>query len=266
MNPKLDIRDITLAFESKRQKSIVALDQTSIEIGENEFAVIVGPSGCGKSSLLRVAAGLMKPTTGSVLVDGKQVTRPGRDRGMVFQSYTLFPWLNVLDNVAFGPSISGMEKDERVRLAAEYIMQVGLQGFERAYPKQLSGGMMQRVAMARALANNPEILLMDEPFGALDSQTRSLMQELLLKVWERHKKTVLFVTHDIDEAILLGDSVYVMTARPGKIKQRLPIRFERPRSADLQTMPEFVALKRQIMNLIHAEAEKSAFTSGVQGT
>jgi len=185
------------------------------------------------------------------------VTRPGKDRGMVFQSYTLYPWLTVQQNVEFGPELAGISASERAAIARRFIAQVGLEGFEKAYPKQLSGGMMQRVALARALANDPEILLMDEPFGALDSQTRSLMQELLLDIWQQSRKTVLFITHDIDEAILLGDRVYVMTARPGRIKEMIAISIPRPRSVDLLTSPDFIALKRRIMRLIHDEAVRA---------
>jgi NitT/TauT family transport system ATP-binding protein len=175
----------------------------------------------------------------------------------VFQSYTLYPWLTVQQNVEFGPELAGVSAAERAAIAKRFIAQVGLEGFEKAYPKQLSGGMMQRVALARALANDPEILLMDEPFGALDSQTRSLMQELLLDIWQQSQKTVLFITHDIDEAILLGDRVYVMTARPGRIKEMIEIKIPRPRSVDLLTSPEFIALKRRIMGLIHDEAVRA---------
>jgi len=185
------------------------------------------------------------------------VTGPGKDRGMVFQSYTLFPWLTVRDNVEFGLRIAAKPAEERRRIADHFISEIGLEGFERAYPKQLSGGMMQRVALARALANDPEILLMDEPFGALDSQTRSLMQELLLRIWEHSHKTVLFITHDIDEAILLGDRVHVMTARPGRIKEMIEIDIPRPRSVDLLTAPAFITLKRRIMGLIHEEAVRA---------
>jgi ABC-type nitrate/sulfonate/bicarbonate transport system ATPase subunit len=176
---------------------------------------------------------------------------------MVFQSYTLFPWLTVQKNVEFGPKIAGLGAEERSAIARRFLSEVGLEGFENNYPKQLSGGMMQRVALARALANDPELLLMDEPFGALDSPTRSLMQELLLKIWEQSKKTVLFITHDIDEAILLGDHVYVMTARPGQIKERIEIDIPRPRTVEATTSPPFIALKRRIMGLIHDEAVRA---------
>jgi NitT/TauT family transport system ATP-binding protein len=254
---KLRIEDVTLRFLPKGGKPVTALDRISLDVAEEEFSVIVGPSGCGKSSLLRLVAGLIEPSAGMISLDGKVVTRPGRDRGMVFQSYTLFPWLTVQDNVEFGLKLGGMALAERKRIAKRYIEQVGLNGFEKSYPKQLSGGMMQRVALARALANDPEILLMDEPFGALDSQTRSLMQELLLNIWEQSHKTVLFITHDIDEAILLGDRVHVMTARPGRIKEVVEIDIARPRNVDVLTSTEFIAIKRRIMALIHDEAVRA---------
>jgi NitT/TauT family transport system ATP-binding protein len=254
---KLRIDDVTLRFLPKGGKPVTALDRISLDVAEEEFSVIVGPSGCGKSSLLRLVAGLIEPSAGTISLDGKIVTRPGRDRGMVFQSYTLFPWLTVQDNVEFGLKLGGMALAERKRIAKRYIEQVGLEGFEKSYPKQLSGGMMQRVALARALANDPEILLMDEPFGALDSQTRSLMQELLLNIWEQSHKTVLFITHDIDEAILLGDRVHVMTARPGRIKEVVEIDIARPRNVDVLTSIEFIAIKRRIMALIHDEAVRA---------
>jgi ABC-type nitrate/sulfonate/bicarbonate transport system ATPase subunit len=254
---KLRIDNVTLRFLPKGAKPVIALDGISLDVAEQEFSVIVGPSGCGKSSLLRLVAGLIEPSAGKISLDGKEVTRPGKDRGMVFQSYTLFPWLTVQENVEFGLKIGGMAAEERKRIAAHYIAEVGLEGFEKSYPKQLSGGMMQRVALARALANDPAILLMDEPFGALDSQTRSLMQELLLTIWEHSHKTVLFITHDIDEAILLGDRVHVMTARPGRIKEMVEIDIKRPRNVDVLTSVEFIAIKRRIMALIHDEAVRA---------
>ena len=254
---KLRIDNVILRFTPRMGHPVTALDRISLEVDENEFSVIVGPSGCGKSSLLRLVAGLIQPTAGAIYLDGKLVTRPGKDRGMVFQSYTLFPWLTVQDNLEFGLKIGGMAAEERAAVARRFIAEVGLEGFERAYPKQLSGGMMQRVALARALANDPDILLMDEPFGALDSQTRSLMQELLLKIWEHSHKTVLFITHDIDEAIRLGDRVYVMTARPGRIKEEVAIDISRPRSVDVLTADEFIAIKRRIMTLIREEAVRA---------
>jgi len=254
---KLVIDNVALRFEPKHGPPVTALDNIFLEVGENEFSVIVGPSGCGKTSLLRLVAGLIKPTEGAIYLDGMQVTKPGKDRGMVFQSYTLFPWLNVQDNVEFGLKIGGLPLEERRDISSRFLAQVGLTGFERAYPKHLSGGMMQRVALARALANDPEVLLMDEPFGALDSQTRALMQEMLLEIWQRSSKTVLFITHDIDESILLGDRVYVMTARPGRIKEMVEIDIPRPRTVDVLTSPEFMSIKRRIMRSIHEEATKA---------
>jgi NitT/TauT family transport system ATP-binding protein len=254
---QLQIDDVTLRFTPRRGNPVTALDRISLGVEDNEFSVIVGPSGCGKSSLLRLVAGLAKPTSGEIRVAGKPVVKPGKDRGMVFQSYTLFPWLTVRKNVEFGLEIQGLSAAARREISSRYIAEVGLEGFEDAYPKQLSGGMMQRVALARALANDPEVLLMDEPFGALDSQTRSLMQELLLRIWEHSKKTVLFITHDIDEAILLGDHVYVMTARPGSIKERIDVDLPRPRTVEATTSTPFIALKRRIMALIHDEAVRA---------
>jgi len=254
---KLSIDNVALRFGGKSGHEVTALERISLDVADQEFAVIVGPSGCGKTSLLRLVAGLIEPSEGQITLDGTPVIGPGRDRGMVFQSYTLFPWLSVRQNVEFGLKIGGMAPAERASVARHFIGEVGLAGFEDAYPKQLSGGMMQRVALARALANDPAILLMDEPFGALDSQTRSLMQELLLELWQRTHKTVLFITHDIDEAILLGDRVHVMTARPGRIKERVEIDIPRPRSVDILTSPEFMAIKRRIMALIHEEAVRA---------
>jgi ABC-type nitrate/sulfonate/bicarbonate transport system ATPase subunit len=255
--PSLSIDSVSLRFTLKGGRSVLALDDVSLTIRDREFAVIVGPSGCGKSSLLRMVAGLQHPTGGEIALDGRPVTAPGRERGMVFQSYTLFPWLTVRKNVAFGPSLAGVPEEKRLRDAEEFIRLVGLTGFEDAYPRQLSGGMMQRVALARALANDPAVLLMDEPFGALDSQTRSLMQELLLSVWEVSHKTVLFVTHDVDEAILLGDRVFVMTAQPGRIKAEVPIELPRPRHVETVTSEQFIDYKRRIHALIKTEAEKA---------
>ena len=254
---KLRIDNVALRFTPQGGASVTALDRVSLDVRDKEFSVIVGPSGCGKTSLLRLAAGLITPSEGAVWLDGARVTGPGRERGMVFQSYTLFPWLTVRQNVEFGLKIGGMKAGARHDIARRFIAEVGLEGFERHYPKQLSGGMMQRVALARALANDPSVLLMDEPFGALDSQTRSLMQEMLLQIWQHSSKTVLFITHDIDESILLGDRVYVMTARPGRIKETVPIDLPRPRTVDVLTSAAFMGIKRRIMHAIHEEAVRS---------
>jgi NitT/TauT family transport system ATP-binding protein len=254
---KLSIRDVELRFERRGRPPLLALDRISLDVADKEFAVIVGPSGCGKSSLLYLVAGLNRPSGGVMLLDGKPIDEPGRDRGMVFQSYTLFPWLTVRDNIAFGLKIQGKGAAEQQATVDRYLAEVGLEGFADAYPKQLSGGMMQRVALARAMANDPQILLMDEPFGALDSQTRVVMQQLLLHVWEHEHKTVLFVTHDIDEALLLGDRLYVMTARPGRIKERLAVTLPRPRPVEMTMSPEFLKLKQRVLELLQEEVAKS---------
>jgi NitT/TauT family transport system ATP-binding protein len=254
---KLSIRKVRLAFPRRGQAPLIALDDIDIAVPDKQFAVIVGPSGCGKSSLLYLVAGLTEPSGGELLLDGRRIEGSGRDRGMVFQSYTLFPWLTVRGNVAFGLRLRGVA-DAQVRATVDrYIREVGLNGFEDAYPKQLSGGMMQRVALARAMANDPEILLMDEPFGALDSQTRLVMQQLLLRVWEHEYKTVLFVTHDIDEAIFLGDRVFVMTARPGRIKEEIAVDLPRPRAATVTMSAQFLAIKQRILGLLQEEVNKS---------
>ena len=213
---------------------------------------------CGKSTLLRIVAGLDRPSEGRVLLDGREITRPGPDRGMVFQSYTLFPWLSVADNVAFGLRERGVDEREIAAKVGAYIEKVGLRGFERHLPKQLSGGMQQRTAIARALANDPEILLLDEPFGALDNQTRALMQELLLGIWERERKTVIFVTHDIDEAIFMASRVVVMTARPGRIKADMRVDLPHPPHYTVKTTPEFSALKARLTEEIRIEAMRAA--------
>lgn len=258
---KLILRDLSVTFRRRRGGEVVAVDGLSLTVYDKEFVCIVGPSGCGKSTVLRVIAGLSRPQTGEVTLDGERVTAPGADRGMVFQSYTLFPWLTVQGNVEFGPRLSGRSSEECGQVAHRYIDLVGLAGFEHAYPKELSGGMQQRAAIARALANDPEILLMDEPFGALDAQTRSLMQELLLRVWEQTHKTVLFVTHDIEEAILLADRIYVMTARPGRIKHEVRVPLPRPRTVAALDSEGFIRLRREVYQSIREESLKVLATA-----
>jgi NitT/TauT family transport system ATP-binding protein len=254
--PRLQVDKVSLRYEKPDGGTFTALEQVSFEVPDQQFAVLVGPSGCGKSSLLYLTAGLAEPTSGEIYVGGQQVQGPGADRGMVFQSYTLFPWLTVRQNVEFGLKRRGMPAARRKEIVDYYVNEVGLAGFADNYAKQLSGGMMQRVAIARALANDPQILLMDEPFGALDSQTRLQMQQLLLRVWGNSKKTVLFVTHDIDEAILLGDRVYVMGAKPGRIKLILDVPIERPRSLDMVMERSFIDMKREIFGLLHDDLEE----------
>ena len=231
----------------------LALQASDLQVAENDFVTILGPSGCGKSTLLRIVAGLDRPTAGEVQLDGRRIEAPGADRGIVFQSYTLFPWLTVLDNVCFGLRERGLARDQQLQVANGFIAKVGLVGFENHYPKQLSGGMQQRTAIARALANGPRILLMDEPFGALDHQTRELMQELLLGIWEAEKKTVLFVTHDIDEAVFMGSRVVVMSARPGRIKLDRTVPIAHPRHWSVKTSPEFSELKAELMEQVRVE-------------
>jgi len=255
--PRLQVDKVSLRYQKPDGGVFTALDQVSFEVPDQQFAVLVGPSGCGKSSLLYLTAGLNEPTSGEIYVGGQQVQGPGADRGMVFQSYTLFPWLTVRQNVEFGLKRRGMPAAQRKDIVDYYVNEVGLSGFADNYAKQLSGGMMQRVAIARALANDPQILLMDEPFGALDSQTRLQMQQLLLRVWGNSKKTVLFVTHDIDEAILLGDRVYVMGAKPGRIKQILDVPIERPRNLDMVMERSFIEMKREIFGLLHDDLEEA---------
>jgi ABC-type nitrate/sulfonate/bicarbonate transport system ATPase subunit len=252
MTAILSLRGVSRTFMSARGDTL-ALQATDLDVAENDFVTILGPSGCGKSTMLRIVAGLDRPTTGDVLLDGRRIDAPGADRGMVFQSYTLFPWLDVLDNVCFGLRERGLPRAQQVEVAQDFIRRVGLTGFEHHYPKQLSGGMQQRTALARALANGPRMLLMDEPFGALDHQTRELMQELLLGIWEAERKTVLFVTHDIDEAVFMGSRVVVMSARPGRIKVDQPVPLAHPRHYLVKTTPDFAALKAELMEQVRVE-------------
>ena len=235
------------------QTEVRALDGISLTINEGEFVALLGPSGCGKSTLLNLLAGFEKTTEGTLLFDGETVTRPGPDRGVVFQEAALFPWLNVWQNVVFGPQVQGVARSEYESRARKLLKLVGLEAFAEALPVQLSGGMRQRVGIARVLAMSPRALLMDEPFGALDAQTRLSMQQLLLDVWQSLGTTVLFVTHDIDEAILLSDRICVMSARPGRIIRTIPIALARPRSIASLVSPEFVAYKARIMSDIKVE-------------
>jgi ABC-type nitrate/sulfonate/bicarbonate transport system ATPase subunit len=253
----VQVEHLTMIYPG-RDGGVTALDDISLNVEDGQFAAIVGASGCGKSTLLNIVGGLVTPTAGEVTLDGAPILGPGADRGMVFQSYTLYPWKTVQQNVEFGLSLRHVPKTQRREIAVELILQMGLEDFSNAYPKALSGGMKQRVAIARALANDPKLLLMDEPFGALDAQTRVVMQELLIDIWEQRRKTVLFVTHDIDEAIFLSDVVYVFSSRPGRLRLRLSIDLERPRTLETVGTPRFAAFKRDILNIIHAESLREA--------
>jgi ABC-type nitrate/sulfonate/bicarbonate transport system ATPase subunit len=227
---KIACEGISKTFIQKGTQRVPVLDRVDLEVGENEFVVILGPGQSGKSTLLRIIAGLETPTTGRVLLDGEEVQGPGPDRGLVFQRYTLFPWKTVLGNVEIGPKLRGVGKDERRERARHYIRLVGLEGFENAYPHQLSGGMKQRVGIARAYANDPKVMLLDEPFGQLDAQTRYFMEKETVRIWETEKRTVLFVTNNIDEALYLGDRILTLEGKlPGRMKSIYPVHLPRPR-------------------------------------
>jgi NitT/TauT family transport system ATP-binding protein len=253
----IEIRAVHKEF-AKSERRVVALEEIDLTVAEREFVAILGPSGCGKSTLLNMVAGFDLPTRGSVKVAGEEIVAPAPSRGVVFQEPALFPWLTVMDNIVFGPKTRGQSAADYRARAAQIIEAVGLSGFEASYPAELSGGMRQRVGIARVLIMEPKVLLMDEPFGSLDAQTRTLMQELLLALWERHHQTVLFITHDIEEAVLLADRVCVMTARPGRIKKSIEVRMPRPRSIELTTSPEFNALRREVLELIREESMRAA--------
>jgi NitT/TauT family transport system ATP-binding protein len=255
-NGHIEVRNFSLSYETL-DGSVAAVADTRIHVNPGEFVSIVGPSGCGKSTLLNAVAGFLEPTTGTVTVDGERVKGPSAERGMVFQQYSLFPWKTVRENVEFGLKMRGMARSQRERAARTLLGLAGLDAFENHYPERLSGGMKQRVGIVRALATGPKVLLLDEPFGALDAQTRVIMQQILTNMWQRLKISVLFVTHDIDEAIFLSDRVYCMTARPGSIKAEIPIPLERPRQQSMMMSSEFLALRRGLMSLIREESIKA---------
>lgn len=235
-------------------KSTVAVKDFSLRITESEFMTVVGPSGCGKSSFLNLVAGFLQPTRGTLLLEGSPIRGPGADRGVVFQEHALFPWMTVERNIGYGPRVNGVPEDEVRRILAESLEMIGLQRFQHSYPKELSGGMKQRVAIARALATQPKMLLMDEPFAALDAQTRRFLQGELVRIWQKTRTTILFITHSIDEAILLSDRIVVMTSRPGTVKEIIPIELARPRDENL---PEFLTYRRRISEALQHEIEKS---------
>ena len=249
---KLKIDNVYKEYQGRNGKTI-ALNGVSLDIKENEFICVVGPSGCGKSTLLNIIAGLLEPTSGTVSLDGKVIEGTGVERGVVFQQYALFPWRTVLKNVMFPLEMKKVPKAEAEAIARKYIKSVGLEGFEKSFPKELSGGMKQRVAIARAYAANPEVLLLDEPFGALDAQTRVQLQSELLETWEKEKKTCFFMTHDVDEAGILAQRVIIMSARPGRIKKIVDIDIPYPRTQATKTDPRFLELKSEIWNQVYQE-------------
>jgi len=256
---KITVKNVNRAFASPRGQRITALENVNFEIEDayskegrdiGEFRVLLGPSGCGKSTLLRLIAGLDQPDSGQILVNDQPVHRPGKDRGMVFQKYTSFPWLSVADNIGYGLKINGVSPDKRKEAVALLLEAVGLRGFEHSYPDTLSGGMQQRVAIARTLALRPSVILMDEPFGALDAQTRGEMQQLLLRVWDETASTILFVTHDVEEAIYLADRIFIMSAHPGTIVEDVQVPFDRPRDLGLKQRNEFHELQNYVLGCL----------------
>jgi len=253
--PELELRGIRHTFGEGAPDAVLVLDGIDLAVRENEFVSIIGPSGCGKSTSLFIAAGLIKPSEGEVLDHGKPVTGPDRNRGMIFQTDAVFPWLTVKGNVEFGLKRQGMPRPDRERIVADYISRVGLSGWEDRYPKELSGGMRKRVDVARVFANNPRALLLDESFGQLDSQTKERLQIELLDLWERERKTVVFVTHDLEEALFLADRVIVMSPRPGRFIREVTVPFGRPRGLLLKTEPAFQEIRREIASLIVTSIE-----------
>src|SRR5262245_50906065 len=252
--PCLDLRQVGMTYGGGRE-AVTALESIGLTIDEHEFVTIVGPSGCGKSTLLYLIGGFIQPTAGEIRLRGLPVTGPGRDRGIVFQRYSLFPWLTVAGNIAYGLREQGMARRERERVVDEHVRLVHLEGFERRYPRELSGGMQQRVALAQTLACNPDILLMDEPFGALDAQTRRILQDEVRRIWRRSGKTVLFITHDVEEAVALGTRIVVIAARPGRIKEVLVRDFEVGDGDEFEANPAFTRLKLHIWHSVKEEVE-----------
>lgn len=245
----IQIRNLAKTFYTRDGDGtggVMAIEGLDLDVADHEFLTIIGPSGCGKTTLLRIIAGLIPFEQGEVLIDGRPVTGPGPDRAVVFQNFALLPWATVLDNVAFGLELRGVPRQQRYETAMRLIKLVGLEGFERRIPRELSGGMQQRVGLARALAVDPQILLMDEPFGSLDEQTRRLLQEELLRIWETQRKTVVFITHSMEEAVLLGDRVVLMSPRPGRVKEIIQVPLPRPRGREVEKSPAFVETKEYL--------------------
>jgi NitT/TauT family transport system ATP-binding protein len=253
----IELQQVTVNFPQPGGGELRAVDGFELKVGKGEFVTIVGPSGCGKSTLLSVVDGLVRPSSGQVLISGALVMGPSPDRALVFQEFALLPWRTVVDNVMLGLELQRKYTKAQMKEKVDhYIQMVGLQGFEKHYPHQLSGGMRQRVGLARALAVNPEILLMDEPFAALDAQTREIMSVELQRIWEQDKKTVLFVTHSIDEAVYLADRIVVMSGRPGRVKEMIPVNLGRPRGLSIKDEPDFVRLRRHIWDLLEKEVQR----------
>lgn len=252
----VQIQDLSIRF-GQEANAHIAVQNFNLTIEPGEFVCLLGPSGCGKSTVMNALAGFIKASQGSVQLDGKTVEKPGPDRGMVFQQHSLLPWKTVLENVAFGPLMTGATKSQAQSLARTFLEVVGLSAYAERFPNTLSGGMQQRVGIARALANYPSVLLMDEPFGALDAQTRHMMQENLLEIWSEFRNTVLFVTHDIDEAVYLADRVIVMSAAPGRLIEDIPINLHRPRTEDVYSDPAFISIKQRCLKLIRDETMKA---------
>ncbi|MGC4074403.1 MAG: ABC transporter ATP-binding protein [Nibricoccus sp.] len=248
---RITVEGLGVAFGDNRRRR-AAVENVNLAIAPGEFVTLVGPSGCGKTTVLNAIAGFLTPSTGRVLVDGSAVQGASAQRSVVFQQHSLFPWMTVIENIAFGPQMLG--KSDAKEIARRHLAMVGLGDYAEAYPAALSGGMRQRVGLARALAVEPPVLLMDEPFGALDALTRDLMQELLLRLWEKHRNTVVFITHDVDEAVFLSDRVIVMATRPGRVRADIRINLPRPRTAEMRDLPEFTRLRREINQLIREES------------
>jgi ABC-type nitrate/sulfonate/bicarbonate transport system ATPase subunit len=246
----LEARDVSFGYRSRTGDVLPVLSHLSLSLPKRQFATLVGPSGCGKSSFLKLIAGLEKPTGGSLLFRGAPIRGPSRERGLIFQDYTLFPWSTVRGNISFGPKVRRLPRDEQSRIVNHYLSRTGLSAFAHAFPRELSGGMQQRVAIARTLAADPSILLMDEPFGALDAQTRSSMQDFLVDLWETEHKTVLFVTHDVAEAIFLGDILFILGPRPAAVRSILHVPFARPRRHELKRSPAFFECVRHVTTFL----------------
>jgi len=251
-NVIVKVQNLTKVFE-KGSRRVVAIQNLTLDIFENELLCIIGPSGCGKTTLLRIIAGLERPTSGRVLLNGSDIKKPGADRGMIFPEFALFPWRTVAKNIEFGLEIKNLPKEKRREIAGYFVDLVNLNGFESSHPSELSSGMKQRVAIARTLANDPDVLLMDEPFGSLDAQTRNMMQKEFLRIWDKNKKTVVFVTHSVDEAVFLADRIALLTSRPGRLKRIFDVNLPRPRN---RTSSDFFHIRHMILKELEVEVER----------